>query len=125
MSSNLTINNSQSSVNSMRRKSIMHDCMEYGHIKEVTAEFSDKHPLYQKYGIRNMKTLAGDDGRRSYSISGDTYNGKNKFHFSVGTANNSEPQKVIANFLKDLAKARNFVLPKGMESIFNVAKHII
>ena len=92
----------------------------------ITSEFSDKHPMYKKYGVREMVASGYCDKKpnRFYTLRADVFGREVEFKAEPCWKDEIKPNNEVAKFLQRLKKGINYKQTKFLENLVEIAKYI-
>jgi len=88
---------------------------------KLVSEFSDEHPMYKKYGVREMQ-VDKFPRNRIYQLKADAFGQRIEFQPSLW--DKKPTNDAIAEMLKRLKRAVNYKQTSFLENLVEIAKHI-
>ncbi len=91
----------------------------------IASEFSENHPMFKKYGVREMVASGYCDGKPEfYTLRADVFGKSVDFRARPQIFSEAKPNEVVAAFLKRLSRAVNYKQTPFLENLVEIAQHI-
>lgn len=93
----------------------------------VVSEFNEQHPMYKKYGIREMEAAGygGDKPNRFYKLTADVLGDKNiELKIKPGIFEEINPLEQMKKLLKSLNRASKYKQTSFLNNVLSVTQYI-